>query len=214
MPSLGDFFRVDLPNSFIEPWDLWLQDRLRSVRMELNDQWNECFMSAPIWRFTLAAGLVGPNAMMGVLMPSVDRVGRQFPLTLAMPLFDVTDIPLSHFSATEQFQHLERLALGALEDGFTRDMLKARLVQIPRVQEVAQGRQHVNRTTVSIVGQDPVARLAAASVRSKSIASVWNAELEEDSPMLLASGLPTHGQMRGLFDLNAPVWTSQSEALL
>jgi type VI secretion system protein ImpM len=151
--------------------------------------------------------------MMGVLMPSVDRVGRQFPLTLAMPLFGVTDVPLSHFSATEQFQNLERLALGALEDGFTRDMLKARLVQIPRLQEVAQGRQVVNGTTVSIVGQDPVARLAAASVRSKSIASVWSAELEEDSPMLLASTLPTQAQMRGLFDLSAPVWRSQSEAM-
>jgi len=40
-------------------------------------------MVAPVWRFYLSAGLCGPGAACGVFMPSVDRAGRHFPLTLA-----------------------------------------------------------------------------------------------------------------------------------
>ena len=31
----------------------------------------------PIWRFVLLPGLIGSNGWAGVLMPSVDRVGRR-----------------------------------------------------------------------------------------------------------------------------------------
>lgn len=213
MPSLGDFFRVDLPSSFVEPWDAWLQQTLRRAKSELNDRWNDCFMSAPIWRFTLGAGLIGPSAVMGVLMPSVDRVGRQFPLTLAMPVPSVDDVPLAHFSAGRVFAELESVALGALEDGITRDMLQGRLAQVPKVQPVVRGREAMNGTSVSVVGQDPITRLAAASVRGRTIRSAWSAVLEADSPMLLVSRLPEGGQLRGLFDLEAPVWADPAQAI-
>lgn len=213
MPSLGDFFRVDLPSSFVDPWDAWLQRGLRSAKAELNDQWNDCFMSAPIWRFTLAKGLVGPSAMMGVLMPSVDRVGRQFPLTLAMPIAQVDDVPLAHFGAEDVFENLEGVALGALEDGITRDMLKGRLVQVPKGHPVGAGREVANGRSVSVVGQDPVARLASASVRGRSIGSVWSAALDADSPLLMVDGLPMGGEILGLFDLNAPIWTARLEGV-
>ena len=51
-------------------------------------------MMAPIWRFALAPGVAGPLPMLGVMMPSVDRVGRQFPLTLAAPMAEAS--PLRH----------------------------------------------------------------------------------------------------------------------
>ena len=37
-------------------------------------------------RFWLAPGVLTPDAWSGLLMPSVDRVGRHFPFTLAAPL--------------------------------------------------------------------------------------------------------------------------------
>lgn len=212
MPSLGDFFRVGLPNSFVEPWDRWLQTGIRSVRAELNNQWNECFMSAPIWRFTLGAGLAGPTAMMGVLMPSVDRVGRQFPLTLAMPMPHLSEIPLAHFNATAQFEHLERVALGALEDGFTREMLMGRLVQVPYNQPVVDGQVNLNGSAISVVGQNPIGQMAASAIQLGSASSIWSAVMEQDSLMLAAAALPSHSQMRGLFDLNAPIWQDQAPA--
>ncbi len=113
MPCLGDFFRIRLPRSFCAPWDQWLQNVLSSNRAALGDRWEGCYMSAPIWRFTLAPGLAGPDAVAGVLMPSVDKVGRSFPLTLArVGAGGMPDVGA-----------LEDIALAALEDDMTKDRL-------------------------------------------------------------------------------------------
>ena len=204
---------MDLPISFVEPWDTWLQKGLRDAKIELNEKWNDCFMSAPIWRFTLAKGLVGPNAMMGVLMPSVDLVGRQFPLTLAMPITIVEDVPLAHFDAEDVFKNLEGVALGALEDGITQDILKKRLGQFSFENCTSSGREVASGRLVSVIGKNPVARLAAMSVRGRSIGSVWSAVLEADSPLLMVDGLPMGGEILGLFDLSAPIWTTRLEGI-
>ncbi len=38
------------------------------------------YLTCPIWRFALAPGACGDQGRLGVLMPSVDKVGRYFPL--------------------------------------------------------------------------------------------------------------------------------------
>ena len=114
LPSLGDFARRQLPDAFIHPWDLWLQEVLHATRASMGGTWQERYLTMPIWRFVLLPGLMGPNGWAGVLMPSVDRVGRQFPLTLAAAL------PLhasAHavFRGAAWFATLEEVALGALD---------------------------------------------------------------------------------------------------
>ena len=83
IPSKGDFVQAGLPRSFVDAWDGWMQDRLAASRRILGDAWLDLWMEAPIWRFRLASGLCGPAAAAGVWMPSIDRVGRHFPLTFA-----------------------------------------------------------------------------------------------------------------------------------
>jgi type VI secretion system ImpM family protein len=93
IPALGDFFRLNPPPGFVPVWDSWLQAGLLAAHAQLGDRWDACYMSAPIWRFSLAAGLAGPAPLLGVMMPSVDRVGRQFPLTLVVPVPTTTRVP-------------------------------------------------------------------------------------------------------------------------
>ncbi|MCK9608285.1 MAG: type VI secretion system-associated protein TagF [Methylomonas sp.] len=83
LPSHGDFLSRRLPRQFIEPWDQWLQGGIAASREQLGKGWLDTFLFSPIWQFTLAPGLCGDDAWAGVLMPSVDKVGRYFPLTLA-----------------------------------------------------------------------------------------------------------------------------------
>jgi len=83
IPSRGDFVRAGLPRSFISPWDEWLQAMLPASREALGETWQDAWMEAPIWRFLIQPGICGPDAVLGVFMPSVDRAGRYFPLTLA-----------------------------------------------------------------------------------------------------------------------------------
>jgi type VI secretion system protein ImpM len=86
IPNLGDFASRRLPEGFIRRWDRWLQGGLAQSRGELGEAWIDTYLVAPILRFWVAPGTLGPNAWTGLLMPSVDRVGRHFPLTLAQPV--------------------------------------------------------------------------------------------------------------------------------
>ncbi|MCD2471091.1 type VI secretion system-associated protein TagF [Jiella sp. MQZ9-1] len=83
VPSHGDFVAADLDPRFQTGFDAWLQQSLSASRQVLGDRWEQLFLAAPAWRFTLAAELCGPSAMTGVFLPSRDRIGRCFPLVIA-----------------------------------------------------------------------------------------------------------------------------------
>ena len=83
LPARGDFVGVGLPRRFVEPWHAWMQRMLAASRDLLGEDWLPAWLEAPIWRFALEPGLCGPDAALGLWMPSVDRVGRHFPLTFA-----------------------------------------------------------------------------------------------------------------------------------
>ena len=83
LPARGDFVRAGLPGDFVAAWDDWLQDVLAASRAQLGAAWLPAFLKAPVWRFLLPPGRCGAGGVLGVLLPSVDRVGRYFPLTLA-----------------------------------------------------------------------------------------------------------------------------------
>lgn len=83
IPARGDFVLTGLPRSFIDPWDDWMQRMLTSSQTMLGEAWLPAWLEAPVWRFALMPGTCGPGAVLGLWLPSVDRIGRYFPLTLA-----------------------------------------------------------------------------------------------------------------------------------
>jgi type VI secretion system protein ImpM len=84
IPSLGDFATRRLPRTFVEPWDRWLSTELPDARSVLADAWPTIYEQAPISCFSLGIGTVDDQAWHGILVPSFDRVGRQYPLTIAL----------------------------------------------------------------------------------------------------------------------------------
>lgn len=129
VPVLGDFISRRLPADFIQVWDGWLQRSLQSSRQHLGDSWLSIYLTSPIWRFILSPGICGQGGWMGVVMPSVDRVGRYFPLTLATAINQQNGLARLFLSAAEWFDKLEHLALSSLEDGFNLDTFDAQLQQ-------------------------------------------------------------------------------------
>src|SRR6185295_13380063 len=83
LPNLGDFASRRLPPSFVDGWDAFLQRGLVAARDEWGPGWLDRYLVAPILRFWLGPGVLGDGAWAGLVMPSVDRVGRHFPLTVA-----------------------------------------------------------------------------------------------------------------------------------
>lgn len=191
MPSLGDFFRLSVPPGFADPWDAWLQDGLLAARASLGDRWQACFFSAPIWRFTLAPGLAGP-AVQGVLMPSVDRVGRQFPLTLVGSLDPwQADLAAAHLATDGVFAALEEIALDALDDAMTREGLSERL-------------QAISPLPPSATAERLAARIAAQ--QGQGATSIWTANLPGDTRLFMHNGLPPPARMADFYDSDAACW--------
>jgi type VI secretion system protein ImpM len=84
LPARADFLSRGLPASFADPWHAWLVRGLAAARQELAAQFEPAYMAAPVWRFAVPAEVCGPATAAGVVLPSVDAVGRLFPLTLAV----------------------------------------------------------------------------------------------------------------------------------
>ena len=75
LPSHGDFIARGLSDAGMAAWDDYLTASL-SDAATLED-FDELYAVAPAWRFVTD---VDGQAMCGVIAPSVDKVGRQFPI--------------------------------------------------------------------------------------------------------------------------------------
>lgn len=82
LPALGDFASRRLPQEFIQPWDAWLQQALAQSQAMLGEAWLPAYLTCHIWRFILAKDCLDSHRWSGILVPSVDRVGRYFPLCI------------------------------------------------------------------------------------------------------------------------------------
>lgn len=82
LPAHGDFVQRNLCGIVVEHLDAWLQQGLAAVQQRLGAQWLDFYLTGPIWKFSLAPELLGDAAHIGAIMPSVDRVGRYFPLVV------------------------------------------------------------------------------------------------------------------------------------
>lgn len=116
LPARGDFVTRRLPRGFVEPWDAWLQGGLASASDQLREHWPTPYLEAPLWRFLVSAGVCGNEVVAGVVMPSVDRVGRYFPLTLAAPMGDCAAPTRTIVDGAAWYERVEELALSALAD--------------------------------------------------------------------------------------------------
>ncbi len=134
LPTLGDFASRRLKPEFIEPWDLWLAERMASLREAYGEAWLQSYLDSPVWRFVLMPDCLGAGqtaALGGVLMASVDRVGRYFPLTLCAPLAHTPGTAAEVQALLAWLHRLEDVAMDAIQDDWTIDQLDAALALMP-----------------------------------------------------------------------------------
>jgi type VI secretion system protein ImpM len=114
LPSHGDFLRRRVSDAFVDAWDAWLRECIASSRTSLAARWLDVYLTSPAWRFACAAGACGPAPIVGIVAPSVDQVGRYFPLTVVAEL--PADVNLvTAVSSSERFlDTAERLVIETL----------------------------------------------------------------------------------------------------
>lgn len=209
IPSRGDFLRNNLPHTFIEPWDAWLQSAMVAGRTLYGESWQQVYFSAPIWRFTLPAGTCGQNTMLGILMPSVDQVGRQFPLTLAVVLGDQD--AWSAFSVSDRtFEALEEAALAMLEDGTSPRDLDQALTQIDIGDVMPRSIPRSCGKAVAVAGNGRPGRAFAGAYLDARHPSttLWASVIDGTWRCLACPSLPSDAdEIQAIFDLAASPWS-------
>ncbi|HZV92737.1 MAG TPA: type VI secretion system-associated protein TagF [Caldimonas sp.] len=145
LPTLGDFASRRLEADFIEPWDLWLGEGLQAQRDALGEGWLDAYLQSPVWRFVLQPGALAsfePSlAIVGILMPSVDRVGRYFPLTIAASMRFLPGEARQFDALLEWLRRLEDTGLAALQQDWTIGRLEEALVEVGSPIQMLQGRE-------------------------------------------------------------------------
>ncbi|MEO5881827.1 MAG: type VI secretion system-associated protein TagF [Caldimonas sp.] len=228
LPSLGDFASRRLEADFIEPWDLWLGEGLQAQRLAFGEGWLDAYADTPPWRFLLSPGAlngVRPElAFAGVLVPSVDRVGRHFPLTIVASLSRLPGLA-SEFDPLLAWMHrLEDTALDALQGDWTIDHLEDALADLSPPGDEGSGAAEDRLTTVRRAVTDAMARrggfvdLAGISSRADLAAilsgppaastlprlpmpglALWIADTPGRPQLLVSDGLPGLDQFVRMF---------------
>jgi type VI secretion system protein ImpM len=127
VPTRGDFVSRRLGGALHGALDQWLSRAIVTSRRQLGEAWLPAYLVAPVWRFVLGGGTMGPHPAVGVMMPSVDRVGRYFPLVLVGEMPGLTD-PWRLFRLAEDwFDAAEAHARACLADDFDFDAFESGL---------------------------------------------------------------------------------------
>jgi len=115
LPAHGDFVQRNLPAGFINVWDEWLQHFIAGTKEQLGESWLDVYLTSPLWRFVFSAGVIDDNSWTGVMIPSVDRVGRYYPFSIIKKLPPYIN-PFEFIQRqTAWYKEVETLALGALD---------------------------------------------------------------------------------------------------
>jgi len=200
MPAAGDFIARRLSASFSEPWDRWLQEAMAGSRERLGEGWRDAFLSMPAWRFVFGPGVVSRNAWAGLMVPSVDSVGRYFPLTVASALpSQALDTAGTLLAATPWFEDIEAIALSALTPGADPAAIDAGIIRRPFRSTWLQAPSESD-ATVPAGAALPKLRWAAPGLSETRAA--WLAEASELFPrcLLFCEVLPAAEQYCAMMD--------------
>jgi len=182
LPALGDFASRRLPAAWIDAWDGWLQHELVRSRAQRGDgAWLALYLVAPVRRFWLAPGLLASPAWLGVMMPSVDSVGRHFPFTLATALPPGHDDLVDALANDNWLEAADAVARQVLDPAFDVQALEQAVLDMPGL----HGERRVEAHAGTLLAQQ--LREAERSLRS----AWWCEGAEQTADFVVADALPS-----------------------
>ena len=179
LAMLGDFAHRRLPRVFVDACDGWLSAGVAASRRSLGAAWLDTYLTAPVWCFAWSPGIVDDAWWFGVLMPSVDAVGRYFPLVLAFSTPQAPVEPHALAEWTRWYESASRAALRTLEGQPTLDDFESALA----------------------AAETPSASPApeSAGPRPQGQSTWWPlADTEPSPPVTVIRGLPAADRFAGL----------------
>jgi type VI secretion system protein ImpM len=205
LPARGDFIARRLAKNTIDAWDAWLQQAIPMSRDTLAERWRDIYLTSPIWRFALSAGSCGPSTLIGVVVPSVDKVGRYFPLMLGRELPPGLELTGLIAQAASWYRAVESLALAALVPEFRLEEMEDPIaLDIDATQAAPEARELLAAPGIQIP-LGPGARGAALRHAYQPLARGqslwWTSGSEHCAPcLLICPSLPPSQSFASLLD--------------
>ncbi len=123
LPMRGDFIQRNMSAEFAHTWDNWLQSVISASNHNLGHQWLNYYLVSPIWRYLIPQQ--SQTYQLGVMLPSVDKVGRYFPFTISTCITPEADASRIITKNRDWFDMAENIALQALGDSIDYDRLNS-----------------------------------------------------------------------------------------
>ena len=212
LPAYGDFVVRNLTPSFVNEWDIWMQQFMNGTQERIGTDWLDIYLTSPLWRFVLSSGVIDENVWAGIVMPSVDKVGRYFPFSIVLKL-PANINPLDFLSIKSGwFSEMETLALSALQGEIVLDELEQRLESSPLMLDLSYRRVMHKKGMRDLYAEIDVEEPLPFSVYPQfldyclsetfSSYSVWTTEgSERVAPCLFTTQhLPTMEKMSAMID--------------
>jgi type VI secretion system protein ImpM len=135
----------------------------------------------------------GDKAVAGIMMPSVDRAGRYFPLTIAVLMEQSPTLPLLFTSSNVWFEQLEDIALSGLNDDLDINTFAQLLQSVPDI--VATNGKNYTYSSLDKSGLLTDCSREELLASFASGRSLWTSDDEEQSQasIIVCSGLPPIG---------------------
>jgi type VI secretion system protein ImpM len=130
LPAKRDFIAANASRRFLDVWEPWLQAGVAMSKQMLGSAWTDVYNRAPIWRFWLGANFFG-EATIGAFMPSIDGVGRSFPLAVFVGEGEESLTPPELDPNDRWCEAAESILLEALEPGATLEAIAERVATMP-----------------------------------------------------------------------------------
>lgn len=203
LPAKRDFIAANVAREFLTRWEEWMQASIAASKTVMGEQWLSHYLQAPLWRFHLGADVCGVPAV-GVFMPSIDGVGRHFPLTAVYCGAVDAQLPaLDDAEADFWFHGVEDLLLSCLDPAEEFDAVLQRFSAFdgPAVQPLPETKPDIFRagTAYGVHVADPseagaaFGMIAAATAQDMARRSSfwWTIGGENFAPTaLVAEGMP------------------------
>lgn len=134
LPCVGDFCSHNMPASLQERIDLWLSNAMQQGQTLYGNAWMDAYFQTPVHGFVWGRQAIpelNNEAVIGVIMPSVDKAGRAFPFVLIQRLNETTLNTLAFESITLWFQQAHGLCADALNQDWGLDKFELESESLP-----------------------------------------------------------------------------------
>ena len=215
----GDFVSRNLDYQVQEYLDGWLQEAFSISQEQIGSDWLKYYLTSPIWRFVISNQKINKD-IIGFMMPSIDKVGRYYPLFM-LEVFEDGKLCGADLHC-KSFSQLEELAMSTLDGdaksteffaslnqaGFPLLNEKAPVAEL--MHQLADSDKNISSEVTQYLWQEAgdFVSLQFKSETSSETTSIWWTEGSEgvERALLYCSDLPTANGFSAMLDGNWEHW--------